>query len=253
MMDEKFLKEGDECGISPANCEKGFSFSIWEKNSFPKSILNPVPESEVVPSHWLSQFHKRKYLVTSGPVPLFNTTTGRAFPGFELYRQVRSFFLKFMKNSVKTHKNHFQGPELYGTVSTGTKVWQLKIMGQLYNATWNNIGLRWYKPDLLDEETPIWKLGGLEMYINGQNVGSTLMAVTVDKEQDDLTEFSTVKFWIDGKEPPIISIGCGYDDKAGQWKYHSGGEYDELAIWTRSLVKNASMNELPFMMGGYCK
>ena len=126
-------------------------------------------------------------------------------------------------------------------------------MGQLYNATWNNIGLRWYKPDLLDEETPIWKLGGLEMYINGQNVGSTLMAVTVDKEQDDLTEFSTVKFWIDGKEPPIISIGCGYDDKAGQWKYHSGGEYDELAIWTRSLVKNASMNELPFMMGGYCK
>ena len=37
------------------------------------------------------------------------------------------------------------------------------------------------------------------MYINGQNVGSTLMAVTVDKEQDDLTEFSTVKFWIDGK------------------------------------------------------
>ena len=66
-------------------------------------------------------------------------------------------------------------------------------MGQLYNATWNNIGLRWYKPDLLDEETPIWKLGGLEMYINGQNVGSTLMAVTVDKEQDDLTEFSTGK------------------------------------------------------------
>ena len=87
-MDEKFLKEGDECGISPANCEKGFSFSIWEKNSFPKSILNPVPESEKVPSHWLSQFHKRKYLVTSGPVPLFNRTTGRAFPGFELYRQV---------------------------------------------------------------------------------------------------------------------------------------------------------------------
>ena len=109
-MDEKFLKEGDECGISPANCEKGFSFSIWEKNSFPKSILNPVPESEVVPSHWLSQFHKRKYLVTSGPVPLFNTTTGRAFPGFELYRQVRSFFLKFMKNSVKTHvQNSFSG------------------------------------------------------------------------------------------------------------------------------------------------
>ena len=107
MMDEKFLKEGDECGISPANCEKGFSFSIWEKNSFPKSILNPVPESEVVPSHWLSQFHKRKYLVTSGPVPLFNTTTGRAFPGFELYRQVRSIFFKIHEKFCENTRTRF--------------------------------------------------------------------------------------------------------------------------------------------------
>ena len=52
------------------------------------------------------------------------------------------------------------------------------------------------------------------------------------------------------------SIGCGwnYNHKpTGQFDYHAGGEYDELAIWTRQLINNASMNELPFMMGGYCK
>ena len=58
---------------------------------------------------------------------------------------------------------------------------------------------------------------------------------------------------IDGDVPPVISIGCGYRDKPGQWDFYSGGEYDELVIWTKSLVRNATLNEIPFFMGGYCK
>ena len=53
--------------------------------------------------------------------------------------------------------------------------------------------------------------------------------------------------------PPVITIGCGWNYDRNDFDYHAGGEYDELSIWTRQLINNASMNELPFMMGGYCK
>ena len=48
-------------------------------------------------------------------------------------------------------------------------------------------------------------------------------------------------------------MGCGWNYDQNGFDYHAGGEYDELAIWTRRLINNASLNELPFMMGGYCK
>ena len=48
-------------------------------------------------------------------------------------------------------------------------------------------------------------------------------------------------------------MGCGWNYDQNGFDYHAGGEYDELAIWTRQLINNASLNELPFMMGGYCK
>ena len=48
-------------------------------------------------------------------------------------------------------------------------------------------------------------------------------------------------------------MGCGWNYDQNDFDYHAGGEYDELAIWTRQLINNASLNELPFMMGGYCK
>ena len=51
----------------------------------------------------------------------------------------------------------------------------------------------------------------------------------------------------------VVTVGCGWNYDQNGFDYHAGGEYDELAIWTRSLINNASLNELPFMMGGYCK
>ena len=92
------------------------------------------------------------------------------------------------------------------------------------------------------------------MFVNGELVGRTLIAVTENKGGS--TKFNLrhgVK--IDKQDLPVITLGCGwnYDKKPADYDYHSGGEYDELAIWTRQLIQNATMNELAFMMGGYCK
>ena len=95
MVDNKWLKDGDKCATNPKECVDGFSMAIWEKNTFPKDLLTPLAEQ--VPDHWLDQPQERKYLVTSGPVPLFNRSTGVAFSGFEIYRQVN------IKNKIKSN------------------------------------------------------------------------------------------------------------------------------------------------------
>jgi hypothetical protein len=136
-------------------------------------------------------------------------------------------------------------------VSTGTMVWELVVTGQVFDQKWSSIGLRWKKPNLLDEITPISKLGGLEMYVNSNNVGRTLLPAIENIEGK--TVFKPLSAKIDGKNPPVITLGCAWNYEEGKLDYHSGGEYDELAMWTRQLVKNNTLNELPFMNGGYCK
>ena len=90
------------------------------------------------------------------------------------------------------------------------------------------------------------------MYVNGEMVGRSLIAVTENK--GGTTKFNPINtFKINGKEPPVITVGCGWNYDQNGFDYYAGGEYDELAIWTRQLINNASLNELPFMMGGYCK
>ena len=234
MKDHNWIKKGgDPCAANPADCQDGFSFSIWEKATFPKDILAPVEET---PEDWLERPHKRKYLVTSAPVPLFNRTEALAFPGFEIYRQ---------------------GPELIATVSTGEKVWQLKLLGRLYNNTWVNIGIRWFKPNLENSleyrDKPIRKLGGMEMYINGQLEAATLVSEKEDKNEVPTRNFKSYPFWIDGKTDPTITIGCGWSDSKKEWDFFSANEYDELVIWTRQLVQNATRDEVPFFLGGYSK
>ena len=130
-------------------------------------------------------------------------------------------------------------------------VWEIKVAGQLYDNSWTSIGLRFKKPNLEDELTPVKNLGGLEMYINGEMIGQTLIAVTENKGGS--TQFKPLYFKIDGKDPPVVTLGCAWNFDDNDFGYFSGGEYDELAIWNRQLVSNATMDELDFMMGGYCK
>ena len=68
-------------------------------------------------------------------------------------------------------------------VSTGYEVWELRVVGQVYNNTWTNIGVRWKKPDLnadfriLPKE--LW--GGLEIFINKEPVGHTVLPETTGR------------------------------------------------------------------------
>lgn len=89
------------------------------------------------------------------------------------------------------------------------------------------------------------------MFMNGELVGRTLIAVTENKGGS--TQFQVRNVKIDQKDLPVITLGCAFNYDQNKFDYFSGGEYDELVIWNRQLVKNATVNELPFMMGGYCK
>ena len=53
-----------------------------------------------------------------------------------------------------------------------------------------NIGITWSKPNFEDASLPVEKLGGLEMYINHEKVGSTLLPEFTDasKQGRDFTE-----------------------------------------------------------------
>ncbi len=138
---------------------------------------------------------------------------------------------------------------MVGTVSTGVKVYEIRVTGQIFSDDWMSVGIRFKEPDITNEDIPISKMGGLEMYVNQDLVGRMLLPVI--NQKDGTTTFKSLSSKIDGRDPPVVMIGChwNYDDK--KFDYHSGGAYDELAMWTRQLVKNATMNELPFMYGGY--
>ena len=79
-------------------------------------------------------------------------------------------------------------------VSTGEEVWHLSVTGIIMNRTWVNIGITWNKPNLEDSNLPVDKLGGLEMYINQEKVGSTLLPEFTDdsKQENDFTELCLI-------------------------------------------------------------
>ena len=93
----------------------------------------------------------------------------KAYPGFAVYHE---------------------GPNLVAVVSTGEEVWHLSVTGIIMNRTWVNIGITWNKPNLEDSTLPVERLGGLEMYINQEKVGSTLLPEFTDdsKQVVDLAE-----------------------------------------------------------------
>ena len=77
-------------------------------------------------------------------------------------------------------------------VSTGEEVWHLSVTGIIMNRTWVNIGITWNKPNLEDTTLPVEKLGGLEMYINQEKVGSTLLPEFTDDSKQVQYSLCTV-------------------------------------------------------------
>lgn len=218
MIDYDWVTEEDKnlkfsCIKNPKDCKDGLTLSIWEKNTFDEMVLAEVGSG-------------KQYLVSSGAD--FDRDKGFAYPGFAIYRQ---------------------DSYIYGVVSTGIRVWELPIEGQIYDDKWMSVALRWKNPDLDDQKTPVSRLGGLEMWING-NLTATRLFPEVNKKTGGY-DFTSRSHKIDGRDPPVITLGCAWNYEDEKFDFHSNGEYDELAIWKRQLVSNGTMNELKFMMGGY--
>ncbi len=205
------MQKDDACALNPINCKDGLSFSVWEKIKYKDNVL-------------VEKNSKKKYLVSSGAA--YDKDVGTAVPGFSLYHE---------------------GPELVATVSTGEQVWTSRITGLIFNDTWTNIGITWKKANLSDLSLPPEKLGGLNVYVNREKVGHTLLP---EFTKAGTQTFVPVKQKIDGHEPPVIMLGCGYDYETKKFYGFSGGEYDELAVWKRELGKNATYDEIQFFLGG---
>ena len=53
---------------------------------------------------------------------------------------------------------------------------------------------------------------------------------------------------------PVMLIGCHKTgDVDDDYRHFGGGAYDELAIWTRRLIVNRSIDETHFFTGGHSK
>ena len=77
-------------------------------------------------------------------------------------------------------------------------------------------------------------------------------------EQLPLTaEDSDEESWqvLEDKTPPIVMIGCHRHSDDSMFRDFSlpGAQFDELAIWSRKLQMNRSINELLYLTGGYSK
>ena len=88
------------------------------------------------------------------------------------------------------HLGDHEGIEIVAVVSTGERVWELRVKGQLLNNTWTQIGVRFQMPDLENPniaklaakgEAGLEKMGGLEMYINLEKVGHTILPDASDR------------------------------------------------------------------------
>ena len=215
----------DACMLNPMNCTKGLSWSVWEQMQYGSDLLDPKGGNT------------KKYIMSTGGD--FNPKNGKAWPGFALYHQ---------------------GLDIVAVVSTGEKVWELRVSGQLYNNTWTEIGIRWIIPDIskpqnAETEKGREKMGGLEMYVNLDKVGHSILPESTDRgstrwsPQPPLTH--------DGSEDgmPVMMLGCHQNSKLKETNRFTGfagtaespALFDEVAIWRRRLEGH----ELSYFLGGY--
>ena len=143
-------------------------------------------------------------------------------------------------------------------VSTGSRVWHVSVVGQLVDGLWTNIAIRWKNSgDSSPPGTPESERGGLELYVGDgpkvELVGLATLPIKNKEGNMNFTEYDGSYCNIDGNPPPMITLGCAYNRNRGTFDHFGEGEYDELSVWNRQLIKNNSMNELPFFLGGYSK
>lgn len=232
MYDTNWMKKDEELGLkydpcmwNPMNCTEGVSFNVWEKMSFGDEVFEG------------GQGDKRYLMSTGGD---FHEVQGRAWPGFAIYHQ---------------------GLDIVAVVSTGEKLWVLKVSGQLYNNTWTQIGVRWMLPYL---DNPLLaaegnegreKMGGLEMYINLEKVGHTIVPDSTARGSTQWTPEPRLTHNGNPKGRPVMMFGCHQNSelqKAGKFIGFAGTDespalIDEVAIWKYRLPNS----QLNYLYGGF--
>merc|ERR1712106_761108 len=237
-------------GTNPMHCNKGLSFSVWEKGEHPMEIVNNPNDPDLF---------KKKYVISTGAD--FDKDLEKNIPGFAVYHH---------------------GLDLVALVSTGEDVWELKVRGQLTNKTWQSIGIRWDRPNL-DETVTLLpeERGGLELYVNLEKVGQavlplprpgyvegngtagtevpgawTIMEPLRIPSKDSAGNMVAGKY--DGA--PLITFGCHYDQMESgsmlstpKFDHFHEASIDEMAIWTRRLDINKTHDETLYFLGGYVK
>lgn len=215
----------DPCMGNPENCTDGLSYSIWENMVYSADVLEGSGGA-------------KKYIVSTGGD--FNPRNGKAWPGVAIYHQ---------------------GLEVVAVVSTGTKVWELRVAGQLYNNTWSQIGIRFKFPDMSNpkwasmDEPGFEKMGGLEMWINAEKVGHSILAASTDRGSTMWTPLPALTHDGTPEGRPVVMIGCHQNSDMALTNEFSGfagtkdfpAMIDELAVWRHRLEPY----EVLFMLGGY--
>lgn len=120
---------------------------------------------------------------------------------------------------------YHQGISLVAIVSTGDEYWKLEVYGPFHNSTWNNIGILWSRPQ--------GENGGLEMHVNHRRVGTVYKGMASTRKSP--------------LNPSELMIGCHKDSDNQLYRGYNDAEFDELALWKRSLLDNETM----FFLGGY--
>jgi len=131
---------------------------------------------------------------------------------------------------------YLQGMTLGAVVSTGAEYWLIETVGHLSNNTWNNIGVRWRKPPQdSDGSSSSGEFGGLQVFINQKPAGYVVHGVTPQAIAKQPLS------------PPEFMVGCHKASGEDEYRHFCPCEFDEIAMWQRSLL----LNETMFFLGGF--
>jgi len=231
LTDSDFATSDDICIMNPKNCEKGLSASLFYKLEFD---VNP----DDLETNFTKKFTREYILSTGGD---------SGSPGFSIYRD---------------------GPIMGAILSTGEETWEVKVMGNLpKNNSWTNIAIRWeklkftdqasYEAAKLDNDNDISRLGGLQLFLNLEMIGHSLLPEEKDckcttgscSNPDDASQYTCEKK-AEPQEPltqPTMMLGCHKTKNNPNLRDFSGGVFDEVAFWSKRIPDE----EIHKFLGGW--
>lgn len=121
-------------------------------------------------------------------------------------------------------------------------MWEVRVVGQIFHQKWTNLGVRWSMTDDSGKDPG----RGIHLYVNGGLVARSLRPIGVTFTNGGPKCAGVAR-------NRAMTLGCAWDGAMASYSMFGSGQYDELAIWSRKLVVNGTLNELPYLLGGYCE